>query len=66
LSTKDTLERIATALEGIEFALMVGAGLWELPEIEQPDDEVWECTCGLTLAGGDECPNCHATKDQEP
>lgn len=58
-TTKDILERIASALEGIETAAMVSVGLWDLPTQEEPAT-TWDCTCGLTMGlEVDECPNCH-------
>lgn len=66
-SIKTDLGRIAEALEGIEVAAMVMAGLWDRPEAEDTTAEQidrWECICGANLVADrsepvGECPNCH-------
>lgn len=57
-------ERVADAAEGIEYAMMVGAGLWPAPAQDEAPTEEWDCSCGATLAASSattdaECPNCH-------
>jgi DNA-directed RNA polymerase subunit RPC12/RpoP len=56
--------RTAEALEGIEVALMVLAGIWQ-SQASDAHTDFWECLCGVTLGQSrDEtkaqCPNCGA------
>jgi hypothetical protein len=56
------IDRIAEALEGIELALMVLAGLWA-PEGEGAEAGEWDCVCGTRLRESLDvfetaCPGC--------